>query len=347
MFIEFIDDLLFDMHTEGGGTVIHCSAGVGRTGTVFVVLKICLDKRINLETPASLKELLSREPQYKNTPIVTYQNVKDAIIYTRQKRIYSVQDFLQLYFICKLFNLFDDLKADVLEKKQINLSDIEVIYAQVVKTKETKDAPNNTITVSQIKKKLYSNTNTILNLFNNKISEYTENLTPEQSTQKETCKTHNRYSNIIPFYSSIVTLPELPNQPCSTYINASILTDDEHEGKFNGTVIATQCPTSYSTQNFLRMLNEKSYDIKRIVMLTGFKEKTENTKQPKCIDYTTNNFLQNLENQPSKLSYGYLTQFNLKLNTYNLLELTDGNTIKSERTQTVSNLSGNSVNVEA
>ena len=92
IFIQFVDELIADMKLDPQYTVIHCSAGVGRTGTLYVILKLCEEKHMNLT------ELITQ-----NT--VTYENLKTIITNARELRNFIVQSVAQFIFLCKLFNL--------------------------------------------------------------------------------------------------------------------------------------------------------------------------------------------------------------------------------------------------
>ena len=328
-FISFIDNLLDDIHNNPGGTVIHCSAGVGRTGTVFVILKICLEKCKT--KPASLGKLLdeiekvkkqeqeqepiyenyqkgslnepiygniqksfSNEPIYENyfpgnKEVVSYVDITDAITYARKRRNYMVQSFDQMQFICDLFGVKSD----------------ESNFSNIGKTEY------------------------------NKMKLYTINVM---------CKSHNRYGNILPYEESIVKLGKIGDDICSTYINANYLNheikNNENnkfnvaDNNFNGTVIATQCPIKNSNvntlPNFLRMLNDNK--ITRIVMLTGLEELKEGKKTPKCDDYTSDDdytsgdkTLFKFENKKGyNTTFGNFTEYTLKEDKTGNLILTDG-----------------------
>ena len=103
IFIKFIDMLLNDINTNKGGTVIHCSAGVGRTGVMFVILKICLDKNNSL---TELRRTETKtEGQVELVCEVTHEDIINAITYARMRRMLMVQTYEQYVFILKMFNL--------------------------------------------------------------------------------------------------------------------------------------------------------------------------------------------------------------------------------------------------
>jgi len=280
-FIDFVDDLLNDIKLFEVGTVIHCSAGVGRTGTLFVILKICLER----------KKLLSELLEDKSIKIEQTE-IDNAITYARLRRANLVQDFTQYEFLLKLFS------ADT----SLGINKDTFILKQKDET------------------------------------------FPLRITHKYN-KNNNRYSNILPYVDTIVEIPNVP------YINANYLNTEVESNNcdepdedmfklcvdkthiFNGTVIGAQGPKPNTIQNFLRMLDDDSLNIKRIVMLTGLLEKDKKTEKyiDKCADYTTGDkTLSKLVH--TKGTYGNKTNFDLVHNGLNY-ELTNGRTIEHSSPQ--------------
>ena len=111
VFVDFIDTLYADIKTNAGGTVIHCSAGVGRTGTVFVILKLCLEKE------DSLSNLM-------NSNRVTYDDIKNAVSYVRLRRQNTVQTKDQFVFICNIFDI--DLSEHNIQKDYDEFANIKL-----------------------------------------------------------------------------------------------------------------------------------------------------------------------------------------------------------------------------
>ena len=81
---EFVKNLMTDIKDNAGGTVIHCSAGVGRTGVMYVILRLMFK---------------IEKTQMK----ITYNEILDEIEMARNNRMMLVQTFGQYYFICDFF----------------------------------------------------------------------------------------------------------------------------------------------------------------------------------------------------------------------------------------------------
>ena len=213
-FINFIDKVKNDIKENGGTTVIHCSAGVGRTGVTMIALKILFDKKLT---------------------------ISEAINDARKGRMWIVQNEDQYKFL-------NDMFSDRLVHKKTFKN---VIFGK----KYTKNIPNFD--------ELYNPT-------------HTQPIDKQFYKMPKECEFQNRYSNILPYDNTRVILSQT-NELCSDYINANKFTN------YFGTdldVIATQCPTKNTINDFKRMLLQEN--VKRIVMVTHLLEKG----REKCNDYT-------------------------------------------------------------
>ena len=97
-FIKFINTVYKDIKDKGGTTLIHCSAGVGRTGVVYLVLKLMFDHKYNL--PNNDYEL----GKYIDIGI-TKEEIISELKKAREFRMKLVQTFEQFKFIMGVFNL--------------------------------------------------------------------------------------------------------------------------------------------------------------------------------------------------------------------------------------------------
>ena len=324
-FVLLIDTLYDDIINDEGGTVIHCSAGVGRTGTVFVILKICLERQKTLSQ--LLLEIADRKAN--ESEIVSQFEIDNAITYARMRRVLMVQSFDQYEFLLQLFGAENINLTNKDNFKDIGLSNV----SQLDHNQEYGKAC--------IKDNRYGN-----------IIPYDDTIVIIGNNKKEDLENKNCDNYINANY-----LNKKANINCIepvTYGTSGFEIEDMHTlckdktGIFNGTVIGAQGPIGfeynkkYSTksktntiQKFLRMLEEN--DIKRIVMLTGLMEKGD----PKCDDYTSGNenTLTMFETQ-SYTDFGNFTEYTLKddgTSTGNLI-LTDGEllTIKKKASKTLS-----------
>lgn len=97
LFHAFITYVYEDMK-KGGNTVIHCSAGVGRTGVVYIILKLLseplLGKQLNSKTVLDkIDELIIKARQYRNLLFV--QSLEQYIFIYSYYTIYVSQSVSQ------------------------------------------------------------------------------------------------------------------------------------------------------------------------------------------------------------------------------------------------------------
>ena len=113
-----------------GTTLIHCSAGIGRTGTLYIILYIMFDLSIEKCNDFNIKY----ENKYKDKSIkhiVKY--IIDTILNSRKKRAHMVQTSDQLQFILDIFdiNISNEININK-EFKALNIASAENNYTTKV-----------------------------------------------------------------------------------------------------------------------------------------------------------------------------------------------------------------------
>jgi protein tyrosine phosphatase len=232
-FIKFIDILYDDIVNDPGGTVIHCSAGVGRTGTIFVILQLCLT------LGKKLSELLNNR-----SVVITKDDIDNIIKKIREKRTLLVQTFEQYEFLLKLFKV--PIEGITNEQLQSDYNQLDTFAkAKTLTSNEAKklcNTPKNRYTNTHP----YDETRVILSkLSNNKADECSD------------------YINASYLYIPNVDKNLIRNESDPFFSDAN---------PFKGVVIAAQGPKENTKQDFLRMLAQDNLQIKRIIMLTNLVE---------------------------------------------------------------------------
>ena len=239
-FAEFIDYIYKHMtDCKGGNTLIHCSAGIGRTGVVYIVLKIYIDQQ-------------NSRLKYLQPIPITEEYIQIEIENARKHREGLVQTQDQYNFICTYFKINHTLNFSLFNGNP------KEPYGKC-----------NDISIEDI----------------NIIGNLPENNLPDPSSPTINRYTKNRYINIIPCETHRVKVPDV------NYINASNMEplyfayEDSNKEIQNSSmdIVAAQGPLSQTTEDFYKLLKDKS--IKRIIMVTGLVEK----KMVKCADYFGNN----------------------------------------------------------
>ena len=289
---EFITKVYNIIRETVGTTVIHCSAGVGRTGTIYIILKLIFDKLKGGE----LKPLIDYEISSLG---IKESDIVKAFYSTRKARDITVQTQEQFAFIFDVLEpigfrskITKDIQTSPSNNTPLNSpsphdSPYKYIYNIYNQIDNCKCEPIYYTDVSTGNEKLY---------YDDKSSYLTEKYTQ--------CNNKNRYRDIIPYENNRVKLQPIEGEICSDYINASMM-KPFIKGKHN--VIATQCPNPKTIDDFKRMLKEQN--VKNIIMVTGLVEKGKN----KCSDYA-NGGLSELEQGEETKNKNIHTVFKLENN---------------------------------
>ena len=321
-FIRFVDILLDDIKADPGGTIIHCSAGVGRTGTLFVILKICLEKGKNLT------DLLDTRTK------ITQDEINKAIVYARIRRILLVQTIIQYEFLLELFNVTNPKKIS--EAELLNFGEKEILLLNQPKYSSSGSPPplidKKTFKQHALKcmnQNRYGDIlpydNTIVQIIGSKSPGYDDPLSADIG--EIDC---NNYINASYLNTSI--------QKCNNGIEKSLCNDTVHLF-YNSVVIAAQGPIGKNfieemkkqgvinietISKFLKMLEANK--IKRVIMLTNLIEEKDGKPKNKCDDYTSGDLtLTKIESDNlNNAFFGCFTEYTLKYDDIGGLKLQDG-----------------------
>ena len=296
----FIDKLMYDILTVGGGTLIHCSAGVGRTGTIYVILSL-LFKNGKLKQSSTSTEIYTTtptlsdiwEPNYQN---ITLYDIYDEIRIAREHRMMMVQTDKQFLFICEYLNEMGATQAKTLSINPSINENVDI------------DDANKQINVRQNNENPFSINDVIESLFDklpNKNAQIAKDFNFANKIRAKD-KQRDRYGDILPLDKSIVLLDNddldikpfnikevmknieyyenIENVDSNKYINANYLNPFAVQPL--QAVIATQCPLENTVNSFVKMLSQNK--ITRIIMLTNIFEKDKaGYSKLKCNDYTS------------------------------------------------------------
>lgn len=255
IFREFIDKLMDDIRQNPKrGTLIHCSAGIGRTGTLIIILRYCLMHNI-LNLSKHIKKMKGKKHNsiiIDDETMTNLQTIADMIIEERTYRKTLVQNFDQFLFI-----------YNVLFNKDL------ILFSKLVKDHFSYlfDKKNS--------KSRYMNYN-------------------EENSFAEKCPLQNRWDILpendhrVILDDDVATCKGYIN--ASILQDLEIIPNSKREYKKYSKLIAAQCPlnqpnrdlrkSKHTTLDFIKMLNQEN--IGRIVMLTGLVEEGKN----KCESYT-------------------------------------------------------------
>lgn len=100
-YCNFINMIYDDMVMNKGRTLIHCSAGVGRTGVVYVSLYLLIELNKRKQQSKPKIQLPLSQPQ----PWLNEKYIYDIIMMARQFRMQLVQGNTQFEFIFKCFGI--------------------------------------------------------------------------------------------------------------------------------------------------------------------------------------------------------------------------------------------------
>lgn len=217
-FLMFHHKLKTTLVADPGPVIIHCSAGVGRTGS-FIAIDSLMEQ-MDTEKVVDVYGFVAQMRKQRNYMVQTEEQYRFIYDVLRDASICGVTTITSSEFGSDLLCVSGD-EPEVVEQRTLEFENLQDYSAH-------------------------------------------ETLFREALFRENALK--NRSPEMLPFNHNRVYLKPFPDDPCSDYINASLI-DSYNEG---AAYIATQGPMPSTVNDFWRMLWEQRSTV--VVMLTDLRE---------------------------------------------------------------------------
>jgi protein tyrosine phosphatase len=272
-----------DIKKRKGNTTIHCAGGIGRTGSVYMILKLINEFENNEFENNKLSKI-------KLTKENLISRIIELLDETRKHRPQAVEQVIQIEYVYRIVRKYMDNKFEYEQELSQDIKNqLDPQYCGIPEYQtEHIDHPH---------KKILCDNTEYTKLSKNYSCGYDIKIKLKNLTDKEkicldpvdasgnVIKCKNRYnenpaskSYRINLCNTTINNNDLPilsiKREC--YINADLMMPLVFEGK-KVYIIATQAPIQTSINDFKTMIQK--YKVKRIVMLTKIYEENEGGKE--------------------------------------------------------------------
>ena len=275
---KYVMYLYNDIKKRKGTTLIHCSGGAGRTGTIYMILYMMffIDKMKNTKTNVN-----------DETETCDYrESLRKFLSEARVIRPQFVEQPVQYQYIYRILRVYCKNNPDLL-KSDSEINDLLNDYYKLLK--DYCSIPEGVKTNPEDENKYCKE----IDIFSHNDSDYLckKDMCIDSLNNDHIKK--NRYNNTVNIDHMVKLCPhESPNR--HNYINAVYMMNFD-DGINEYKVIATQAPHEEMFPMFKYMI--KTQEVKRIAMLTGLKQlNADGTIDIKANDYfnSTNYFSDNI-----------------------------------------------------
>ncbi len=102
LYVNYIQEIYSDIIQNGGTTLIHCSAGIGRTGIIYITLLLMIRNKFSIRLIDGYN--LCMLGSYKRVRPITAEEIEHLIIEARTHvRPRLIQTIEQYQFLCDVF----------------------------------------------------------------------------------------------------------------------------------------------------------------------------------------------------------------------------------------------------
>jgi len=131
----FINYCYSDIRTRKGGSVIHCSGGIGRTGTVYVILKLM--NMFDNDRQLKKKYNIDDNPRYDINKLLLTELIKNTLQEARRHRPQMVERVEQYFSIYQIIIKYLNPNIQLQNIKKENID--EIIYGNEIYKKLQQD----------------------------------------------------------------------------------------------------------------------------------------------------------------------------------------------------------------